>query len=150
MNYSIRGRASDVTVDDTGVHIYFKFSKRGNSKIIPFEQIVSIRTMKPGALGKGGYIYFQTVGSKNSGAYMSALTVASDENSIFFGKMEDYDTAIKIKEEIEKLLSGSATNLSQAKASPADELAKWKSLLDSGAITQSEYDSKKKQLLEII
>jgi len=32
-------------------------------------------------------------------------------------------------------------------ASPADELIKWKSLLDSGGITQDEYDAKKKQLL---
>jgi len=29
----------------------------------------------------------------------------------------------------------------------ADELAKYKSLLDSGAITQEEYDAKKKQIL---
>ena len=31
--------------------------------------------------------------------------------------------------------------------SPADELAKWKKLLDDGAITQKEYNAKKKQLL---
>ena len=31
--------------------------------------------------------------------------------------------------------------------SPADELLKWKQLLDSGAITQEEFDAKKKQLL---
>lgn len=34
-----------------------------------------------------------------------------------------------------------------AAPSPADELIKWKSLLDSGGITQDEYDAKKKQLL---
>lgn len=32
-------------------------------------------------------------------------------------------------------------------ASAADEIAKYKDLLDSGAITQEEYDAKKKQLL---
>jgi len=35
----------------------------------------------------------------------------------------------------------------QTTPSPADELSKWKSLLDSGGITQDEYDSKKQQLL---
>lgn len=33
--------------------------------------------------------------------------------------------------------------------SAADEIAKYKSLLDSGAITQEEYDKKKKELLNI-
>lgn len=36
---------------------------------------------------------------------------------------------------------------SNAKATPADDLKKYKELLDSGAITQEEYDAKKKQLL---
>ncbi|MBR0032799.1 MAG: SHOCT domain-containing protein [Treponema sp.] len=31
--------------------------------------------------------------------------------------------------------------------SAADELAKWKRLLDTGTITQTEFDAKKKQLL---
>lgn len=35
------------------------------------------------------------------------------------------------------------------KNTPADELTKYKNLLDSGAITQEEYDAKKKQLLGI-
>ena len=34
-----------------------------------------------------------------------------------------------------------------AKITEADEIKKYKELLDSGAITQEEYDSKKKQLL---
>lgn len=37
----------------------------------------------------------------------------------------------------------------QPQASDADELKKYKELLDSGAITQEEYDAKKKQLLNI-
>ena len=35
----------------------------------------------------------------------------------------------------------------EATHSQADEIKKYKELLDSGAITQEEYDSKKKQLL---
>ena len=35
----------------------------------------------------------------------------------------------------------------QAAVSPADELMKYKQLLDAGIITQSEFDAKKRQLL---
>ena len=35
----------------------------------------------------------------------------------------------------------------KSKTSQADELKKYKELLDSGAITQNEFDEKKKQLL---
>ena len=35
----------------------------------------------------------------------------------------------------------------EAQSSPADELRKWKQLLDDGVITQEEFDAKKKQLL---
>lgn len=40
-----------------------------------------------------------------------------------------------------------AEKASAAKASPADEIAKYKKLLDDGAITKDEFAAKKKQLL---
>ncbi len=44
--------------------------------------------------------------------------------------------------------SGSAESLSE-NVSAADELLKWKKLLDAGAVTQEEYEAKKKQLLAL-
>lgn len=44
--------------------------------------------------------------------------------------------------------SGSAESLSES-VSAADELLKWKKLLDAGAVTQEEYEAKKKQLLAL-
>jgi len=38
---------------------------------------------------------------------------------------------------------------SSSPASTADELKKFKELLDTGAITQEEYDEKKKKLLDL-
>ena len=62
----------------------------------------------------------------------------------------------EIYEEIKKILadrqskevkaSAPVTNITQAQSS-ADELKKFKELLDSGIITQEEFDAKKKQLL---
>jgi len=42
---------------------------------------------------------------------------------------------------------GQATIIQTINSSDADEIAKFKALLDSGAITQDEFDAKKKQLL---
>ena len=44
--------------------------------------------------------------------------------------------------------SGSAESLPE-NVSAADELLKWKKLLDAGAVTQEEYEAKKKQLLAL-
>ena len=41
------------------------------------------------------------------------------------------------------------TNKFNTNISPADEIKKYKELLDSGAITQDEYDAKKKELLDL-
>ncbi|MBE6660954.1 MAG: SHOCT domain-containing protein [Ruminococcaceae bacterium] len=43
--------------------------------------------------------------------------------------------------------SAPAQQTTAQQSSPADELKKYKDLLDSGAITQEEYDAKKKELL---
>lgn len=44
---------------------------------------------------------------------------------------------------------GAASAAESRPVSAADEIAKFKALLDSGAITQEEFDAKKKQLLEL-
>lgn len=49
----------------------------------------------------------------------------------------------------ENKMSNKPTRDSHTIKDPAAEIAKYKALLDSGAITQEEYDAKKKQLLEI-
>ena len=64
---------------------------------------------------------------------------------------------LKNRDEIYQVLTGLMNEMqTQAASAPApaapqssdaDELAKFKSLLDSGAITQEEYDAKKKQIL---
>lgn len=43
--------------------------------------------------------------------------------------------------------AGNVNSAPVLQSSDADEIAKYKALLDSGAITQEEYEAKKKQLL---
>jgi len=81
--------------------------------------------------------------------WFSSITVATSSGKINFWLIQN-------REEIHKVLSGLIENI-QVNNKPsvsvnnslgnADELIKFKTLLDNGAITQEEYDAKKKELL---
>ena len=76
-------------------------------------------------------------------------SAASDENSIMFD-LENNNLIEEIVEYIEtrkRELSNSQTPQVIQEISVADELKKFKELLDMGIITQEEFDAKKKQLL---
>lgn len=69
-------------------------------------------------------------------------TMSGDEYKFFFTKLEEW------KIHFNNLLSNTDNNQQSADSvSVADELMKFKALLDSGAITQSEYDLQKKKIL---
>lgn len=69
-------------------------------------------------------------------------TMSGDEYKFFFTKLEEW------KIHFNNLLSNTDNNQqSTDSVSVADELMKFKTLLDSGAITQSEYDLQKKKIL---
>lgn len=68
--------------------------------------------------------------------------MSGDEYKFFFTKLEEW------KIHFNNLLSNTDNNQQSADSvSVADELMKFKTLLDSGAITQSEYDLQKKKIL---
>lgn len=68
-------------------------------------------------------------------------TMSGDEYKFFFTKLEEW------KIHFNNLLSNTDNNQQSADSvSVADELMKFKTLLDSGAITQSEYDLQKKKI----
>lgn len=78
----------------------------------------------------------------------SGLAVTTASGAIKFVMLKNRD---ELHEEISKLLIGRQEKSSVIKQeipqSAADELEKYKKLLDSGTITQAEFDAKKKQLL---
>lgn len=84
-------------------------------------------------------------------SFMHGITVATSSGKISFKLIEN-------NEEVHKTISTmlikrqekneSMSTIKQGVAqSSADEIAKFKALLDAGAITQEEFDAKKKQLL---
>ena len=83
-------------------------------------------------------------------SFLNGISVSTSSGSIKFLGVKNRD---EIHKEISKLLlirqekKASSSNFPEAHQSSADELKKYKDLLESGAITQEEFDAKKKQLL---
>lgn len=110
-------------------------------KAIRIDSISSVQLKEPKLTS--GYIQFTLSGNSNS---QGVIDAAQDENSILFIKQE-LDIAIMIKEKVESLLAKPALN--NAQLSSADEIRKYKELLDDGIISQEEFDKKKASILNI-
>lgn len=110
-------------------------------KTIYLRQITGI-DFKPGGNLVNGYIQFTLPGGKEKGK--GALEATQDENSIMFSKKYN-DIAMQIKNKIEKLQQQGYSSIT----SGADELRKYKKLMDDGIITEYEFNEKKKELLGI-
>ncbi len=114
-------------------------------KTIYINQITGIQ-LKPGTAFTNGYIQFTVSGGIESKKGLFDAT--QDENTVMFAK-RDNELANKIKGKIEELISGQrATNIIN-QLSAADEIKKYKELLDAGIITAEEFEQKKKQLLSL-
>ncbi|MFR7484891.1 MAG: SHOCT domain-containing protein [Acutalibacter sp.] len=113
------------------------------TKTIPLSSVTSVQIKKPGSI-MAGFISFSIAGGKE---FMGASTMDAiqDENS-FLIRNETYLKATKIKEYIDSQIANRGKE-GTIQLSSADEIAKFKSLLDQGVITQDEFDAKKKQLL---
>lgn len=70
-------------------------------------------------------------------------TLKGEEYNFYFTKIEEW------KIHFNNVLNGNVNSEMQAINSSADEIMKYKNLLDVGAITQEEFEAKKKQLLGI-
>ena len=108
-----------------------------------YSDLTSVQFRQPGAI-TDGYMEFEYPGSRsgNSGdAY-------SSENSIAFTKQH-----LALMEEVYTYIEGKIRefkkkgNVVTQEISSADELKKYKELLDNGIITEEEFNAKKKQLL---
>lgn len=117
-----------------------------------YKDISGIEYKKPGMIN--GYFKVVVPGtlSANAGVGMFGTSQQSlaDDNTVVLRMFRNvpaesqklYDIVMKKIAEIRDSENTSASTYSQA-----DEISKFKSLLDNGAITQEEYDNKKRQLL---
>jgi len=130
-------------------------------KTIPIHFIQNVQFRKASRF-VNGRIYFCTVDSaarqikselndsKESSYLLAALigntTVPGDENTITF-KADSNDVAEQIKDFVEAVISSKSENT--INISDADEILKFKSLLDEGVITIEEFNHKKRQIIGI-
>ena len=106
-------------------------------------QITGIQ-VKPGTLWTNGYIQITVPGGIES--KKGLLDATLDENTVAFTS-KDNELVNQIKSKIEELMSQQRMGHIINQSSPADEIRKYKELLDDGVITQEEFEQKKKQLL---
>lgn len=138
-----------VTVEKDIIRIKRKgllsFATQGlkGEKSIPIRNITAIQIKKPGFTT--GYIQFSQHGMMESKG--GVFDSVSDENTIIFNK-KDYEKALDLKEYIESVQDEQNNQSSLAsESSEADEILKFKELMESGVITQEEFEAKKKQIL---
>ncbi|MBS9806591.1 SHOCT domain-containing protein [Bacillus toyonensis] len=93
-----------------------------------------------------GYIQFNFMGSQES--KRGVMAAAADENTVMFTKREE-KMVEEIKEYIESILVNKRKPQVTESVCGADEILKYKDLLDQGIITEEEFQGKKKQLLGI-
>lgn len=79
-------------------------------------------------------------------SWLKGITVSSPSGFIKFFYIANYN---EIHKEISNLIFKRTSNKKNPILSEADELKKFKELLDSGVITQEEFDKKKKDLLNL-
>lgn len=116
-------------------------------KTIPMSEIKSIQVKKAGLTS--GFIQFGISGAIEN--QHGAKAAKYDENSISFSNLNLNKEVEQIKAYIERLIveAKNRQQIVQSTFSSADELLKYKSLLDDGVITQDEFEAKKRQLLGI-
>ena len=115
------------------------------AKTIPMDSIVSVQ-FKEGNMFTNGFIQFGILGGRESQG--GAFGATQDENSVMI-KASTNNEARQIKDYIESIVLNRSKKQGAVvqQLSSADELKKFKELLDDGIITQEEFDAKKKELL---
>ncbi len=116
-------------------------------KTIYYKDCIGIQFKKAGITI--GYLQLETsvamMNNLNSN-FSSENSFTFDVNVVSNEKMQE--VADYVKRRIDEIKTGSVNSATVIQASSAaDELKKFKELLDMGVITQAEFDSKKKQLL---
>lgn len=147
--YTLNGVNGQLKIYDDKLIIsrkgFLAFATQGikGDKTIPLSSIYSVQ-FKEGSFWLNGYIQIGLGGSVES--TKGIFDATKDENTIMFNKAHNLE-ASKIKNFIEKFILERNNNSSNNQTSIADEILKFKSLLDSGIISQEEFDKKKQQLL---
>lgn len=129
-----------------GQSLIIENEKKKTNEIVLISNIQSFSLKEPTALSEGS-ISFKTAEAADAHVNLGwgISTSIGTERKFVFSKSE-LSSAQRLHKYIVEYPS--SLNTSQEKSSTgADELRKFKALLDDGIITQEEFDAKKKQIL---
>ena len=122
-------------------------------RVIYLKDIKSVEYKKP-TIWANGYLQFITSAELSNaqkvGIFGTSHTAMADPNTVILRAMnrKTASESQKMYDFVSKQIDTfKHHNILEPNNSSADELGKFKHLLDDGAITQAEYDAKKKQLL---
>ena len=135
----------DRVIIERGGVLGFLTQGLAGAKTIPMDSIMSVQ-FKEGNMWTNGFIQFGIMGGKE--ARGGVFNATQDENTVMI-KAATNDNAREIKDYIEGIILNRSKNKETViqQVSPAEELKKFKELLDMGVISQAEFDAKKKQIL---
>ena len=151
-----RGHTGTVRLDAHFVTIIRKgFLARGSvgkgEKRIPISSITSVQ-FKPAGPVVNGFIQF-TLGGGNEGRSRfghQTVDAARDENSVVFHRRQSAQFA-ELRDAVEKAIAARhrahAHSPASAQESIPDQIGKLAALRDSGALTEDEFQQKKRELL---
>jgi len=133
-----------IVIKHKGIMNFFIMGTKGD-KTLYYSDITAVEFKKPG--WTAGRIQFSLPGGRESTG--GAFEAAGDENTITF-KTEMTSQAESVVDYINERLREIKTGQTKSNVnsvSIADEIIKFKQLLDAGIITADEFEAKKKQLL---
>ena len=135
----------DRVIIERGGALGFLTQGLASAKTIPMDSIMSVQ-FKEGNMWTNGFIQFGIMGGIE--ARGGVFNATQDENTVMI-KAATNDNAREIKDYIEGIILNRSKNKETVvqQVSPAEELKKFKELLDMGVISQAEFDAKKKQIL---
>lgn len=117
-------------------------SGKGGSKTLYIKQITGVQFKSATTFGPG-WLHFVVPGDRDMVPCVQGA--AGNENAVLFQK-KDNDAAERVRAQVEELIA-SANGPAGSSARGADEILKYKSLLDQGVITKAEFEQQKKKLL---
>lgn len=147
----VRGRHIDVYEDKVvltvkaGIGSFLTGNVSDGEKTIYYVDCIGVQFKKSGF--QIGYLQFETAGgimNNKSSNFFNENTFTWDTTKQSNEKMEE--VANYCKKMVDEYKSGKH-NKSSVQISPAEELKKFKELLDMGVLSQEEFDAKKKQIL---
>lgn len=129
-----------------GIASFLVGNLTNGEKIIYYKDVIGIQFRKCGAILRG-YLQLETASaSLNNKSYnfSNENSFAFETSTVSNEKMEEVFNYVKKQVEIYKNIETVQVN----SFSNADEIKKYKELLDMGAITQEEFERKKQELLK--